>query len=313
VDHRTDIWALGVILHEAISGEPPFLGNSIPEISAKILLEEPKPLSEVRATVPKALSELVLRALQKQPDKRFANVSELALALLPFAPTRARGNAERISRVLEAAGMAKSGFQASVPPPQSSPELAAPASTSGLQPVAPRSALPSDNPGKRKQTLANFGQTHSDPIPGVTRGNSRLLVGAGAAAVAGIALIVTLVLKLGGNPEAGNATALQPPAASAAAAPPPAEPVPSPPQLTAAATPAAPEPKVAVASAEAAPSEAEHVEPKAPSSVPARHKAAARANTASKKPLVAARATAVAKPTESSHSVDFKSKFGSRK
>ncbi|MEY2937010.1 MAG: hypothetical protein RL033_7759 [Pseudomonadota bacterium] len=312
VDHRTDIWALGVILHEAISGEPPFLGNSIPEISAKILLEDPKPLSEIRATVPKAVSELVLRALQKQPDKRFANVSELALALLPFAPSRARGNAERISRVLEAAGMAKSGFQASVPPPQSSPELAMPSSTSGLEPVAPRIALPSDNPGKRKQTLANFGQTHSDPIPGVTRGNSRLLIGAAAASVAGIALLVTLVLKFTGTPaETGKATALQPPAASALVPPPPGEPAPAP-QLTQTA-PAAPEPKVAIAPvAEATLTEPAHTEPKAPSSAPARHKAA-RASTASKKPVVAARATAVVKPNESSHSVDFKSKFGSRK
>ncbi|MEY4544350.1 MAG: hypothetical protein RL685_545 [Pseudomonadota bacterium] len=312
VDHRTDIWALGVILHEAISGEPPFLGNSIPEISAKILLEEPKPLSELRATVPKALSELVLRALQKQPDKRFANVSELALALLPFAPTRARGNAERISRVLEAAGMAKSGFQASAPPPPS-PELAAPPSTSGPEPVAPRSALPSDNPGKRKHTLANFGQTHSDPNAGVTRGNSRLLIGAAGASVAGIALLITLVLKLTGAPaETSTATAMQPPVASAPVPPPPGEPAPAP-QLTQAA-PAAPEPKVAIAPvAEPALTEPQHAEPKAPSKAPARHKAAARASTASKKPVVAARATAVVKPNESSHSVDFKSKFGSRK
>jgi hypothetical protein len=65
--------------------------------------------------------------------------------------------------------------------------------------------------------------------------------------------------------------------------------------------------------AEPALTEPQHAEPKAPSKAPARHKAAARASTASKKPVVAARATAVVKPNESSHSVDFKSKFGSRK
>jgi eukaryotic-like serine/threonine-protein kinase len=310
VDHRTDIWALGVILYETLTGEPPFMGNSIPEISAKILLEDPKPLSEVRATVPKALSDLTMRALQKQPDKRFANVSELALALLPFAPTRARGNAERISRVLEAAGMTKSDFLASVPPPLSSPELAAAPSLGGMEPVQPRSGGPSENPGRRKQTLANWGQTHSDGIPGVTRSNSRLLIGAAAGSLAGIALLVTLVLKFTGSPaEPARATALQPPA-SATAAPPPPPSEPAEPQL---AEPAAPEPKVAVAlEAEPALAEHENSAPKAPSSAPTRAKVA-KASSASKKPAVMHRATAVAKPTEKPHSVDFKSKFGSRK
>ncbi len=311
VDHRTDIWALGVILYEALTGEPPFVGNSIPQLSAKILLEDARPVSEVRATVPKALSDVTMRALQKQPDKRFANVSELALALLPFAPSRARGNAERISRVLEAAGMTRSDFQASVPPPMLDPEQA---QSSGLEPVAARSPVPSESPGKRKQTLANFGQTHSGAIPGVPRGGSRRLLSVAGAAAAGLALLVTLALKLAGSPsEPATASALQPPPAAPAAPPNASDPseakaTPQIAPLEPASEPTSPdEPKIAVATADPAPSESAPLEPL--DTRPAKPRAA---KPSSKKPVAAAR-TPVAKAPEKSHSVDFKSKFGSRK
>ncbi|MEN9581471.1 MAG: hypothetical protein RJA70_4480 [Pseudomonadota bacterium] len=116
VDARTDIWALGVILHELLTARPPFDADSIPELSAKILLEDPTPIT--RSDVPETLKLVILKALTKDPRARFPSVAEFSMALAEFAPQRARTNVERISRILTAAGMTKSHLDLppSVPP-----------------------------------------------------------------------------------------------------------------------------------------------------------------------------------------------------
>jgi serine/threonine-protein kinase len=101
VDPRTDIWALGVILYELLHGEPPFYAESIPELSAKVLLEEPVSIRSRRADVRPELEAIVKRTLAKDPAQRFQSVAELALALAPFGPPRTRANVERAARVLK--------------------------------------------------------------------------------------------------------------------------------------------------------------------------------------------------------------------
>jgi serine/threonine protein kinase len=312
VDSRTDIWALGVILYEALTANPPFLGGSIPEISAKILLEDPRPVSELRPSVPKALSDLTSRALQKQPDKRFANVSELAIALLPFAPGRARGNVERITRVLEAAGMTKSDFLASAPPP---PSQMHEDSTGLIEGVPARSAALGESLGKKRgATLANWGQTQGDQVSGTARKPQRLLIGAAVGSVGGIAALIGLVVHFSSAPApAAAAAAVQQPAAAAPVLPAaPPEPAPkvalAPEAPKIALAPAAgddessPDPaKLALAAAPAKPVTSGT---KAPASAKKAHPAAA---------SPAHPAAAVAKPKEKPYTSDFKSKFGSRK
>jgi serine/threonine protein kinase len=157
VDHRTDIWALGVILYEALTGNPPFSGGSIPEISAKVLLDDPCPMQHKRQDLPPALVNATARAMQKQPEKRFANVGELALALLPFAPPSAGSNVERILRVLDTLGPSKSDALASVVASGLRSAESAPSGAPAPSGTADTVALGN----RREGTLTDFGRTQN--------------------------------------------------------------------------------------------------------------------------------------------------------
>jgi serine/threonine-protein kinase len=82
VDARSDVWALGVVLFEAIAGRPPFEAAALPELCLHILLDEPPPLP---ADCPAAIADVVRRCLDKLPEARFQSASELADGLRPSA------------------------------------------------------------------------------------------------------------------------------------------------------------------------------------------------------------------------------------
>ena len=78
LDGRSDLFSLGVILYEMLTGEKPFAGQNVTTIIYKIVNENPIPPRELDATVPASLSALVLKALAKSPDERYQSGAELA-------------------------------------------------------------------------------------------------------------------------------------------------------------------------------------------------------------------------------------------
>jgi serine/threonine-protein kinase len=99
VDARTDVWALGVILYELVTGKPVWHADTMQGLCALIASTPAPSLLLLAPKAPPLLADVVARCLAKSRDERIASVADLALALEPIAPAVARTSIERILRV----------------------------------------------------------------------------------------------------------------------------------------------------------------------------------------------------------------------
>lgn len=86
-DQRSDIYALGIILYEMLVGKVPFDDKSIPSILVKHLTEPPRPPSAIRGDIPAGVETLILKCLEKDPEKRVQSADELGRALSDLVET----------------------------------------------------------------------------------------------------------------------------------------------------------------------------------------------------------------------------------
>lgn len=126
VDHRTDIWSLGVVLYELLTGRDAFQGSSMQDVMGNVVHTEPERLETIVPTLPRDLAAAVHRCLAKDPAQRFTSIAELASALGPFA-----SDPHEIPKPVMPA------IPRPLPAPATSPDRAAPTVL-----VRPRRALP---------------------------------------------------------------------------------------------------------------------------------------------------------------------------
>jgi serine/threonine protein kinase len=108
VDRRTDVYSLGIVLFQMLSGRVPFTGSTAVAIAVKHTVEDPPPLTQLNPSISRSVEAVVMKAMAKKPEQRYASAGELARALRSAAPfdlisqslsTGSAGTAERITPV----------------------------------------------------------------------------------------------------------------------------------------------------------------------------------------------------------------------
>jgi serine/threonine-protein kinase len=112
VDHRVDIYALGVLAYEVLTGRPPFTGSTPQDIISAHLVETPVPLMARRPDVPVALADLVMRCLAKRPSDRWQSADEVLARLDSLRPAITPRDAD------DAAAPAAPDRASDAPPPR---------------------------------------------------------------------------------------------------------------------------------------------------------------------------------------------------
>jgi serine/threonine-protein kinase len=256
VDERTDVWALGMVFYEMLAGCSPFKATSITELCAEILEKPLAPITAHRTDLPPALVHILEKCLEKNPAKRYQNVAELAMALMPFAPRRARICAERAAQALMAAGIIEEStiqITSTYPPPGSStdpglvtntspsfglpppstPAIPAGASAVGTPPSSASWSTTGEAPAARASgALPVAAASHRDISSSVQLGpsdefpqpKSKLPVFVAIAAAIAAAAAVAAWVRASSNGGPVPAAQASPPAVVQPAAPKPAEP-----------------------------------------------------------------------------------------
>jgi serine/threonine-protein kinase len=184
VDVRTDIWSLGIILYEMLSGRVPFDGENFSELVIKATLD-PTPDLPAHLNVPREFEATLRKCLEKDPAKRYSNISDMSAAMAPWAPPSSQALVERIGRMLRGESTGSSVVSA-MPGTGSGPTSPMP-SYSGEGPPPHSPAKPSTLSGVEAQAVPK------------KKGKTMLFVGLGVALAAGIGIVAATSGGKGGG------------------------------------------------------------------------------------------------------------------
>ncbi len=116
-DHRADVFSLGVVLYEMLTGATPFAGNDIPQLMYQVMNAAVPPPSRARPALPSVLDYIVARALKKNPDERYGSAEEFARDLRDALAEVAKAEAAALER-----GEALGGATVALPAPAPEPK-----------------------------------------------------------------------------------------------------------------------------------------------------------------------------------------------
>jgi serine/threonine protein kinase len=136
IDHRSDIFSLGVVLYEALTGRHPFASASVTETLVRIVTKEALDIARIAPEVPPPLIEIVQRAMKKKPEERYEVAKQMAAALNKIYPSSSSSMFPVAERNMPTMPIAPTPM----PPPAPEPPKPAKAKSSGKH----RAIIPSD-------------------------------------------------------------------------------------------------------------------------------------------------------------------------
>jgi serine/threonine protein kinase len=209
VDQRSDIWSLGVILYEMLSGQTPFGGDTLGGVFAAIVSDPYVAIRTHRPDMPPVVEQVLARALERDVSKRFQTVGEFAMALAALDPN-SQELLNRILKVERAPGSRVSG--AAGPMISLSPPI-----VPGSIPAAPVSGmeLTQAHPVSAPELHAASISMGTGPIPGMEKRGNVFMIGTVAAGVAtaiavGVGAILWTKRPAQGSPPTPTVTVVQP-------------------------------------------------------------------------------------------------------
>jgi hypothetical protein len=207
IDARADIYALGIVMYEMLTGTVPFKGEGFGDIVVAQLTETPKKPSELRADIPPELDAIVMKAIEKEASARFQSMEELGIAL---------GDPEAFARspsAVASSGAAAAAATATVAVVAEEPSGPKQSSQEAATLVAVK---------KKNTTLSSAASESAVREPARGGGGRRAaILGGGAVVVAAMAVLA--IVKFGGSAATMTTPPPAPPPVAAVVMPPPIE------------------------------------------------------------------------------------------